>query len=105
MANVSTRDSKPTKSSGNVFEDLGFPREEAVLLQLKTDIKIAIEKEVNRRKLTRKKLGQVLDIQQPQVSDLLSGKVSKMTIDKLMKYAHRLGMSVEMKAQRSRVKV
>jgi len=35
---------KPTKSSGNVFEDLGFPAEEAALLQLKTDLKIAIER-------------------------------------------------------------
>ncbi len=105
MANVRTEireKTKPTKSSGNVFEDLGFPKEEAVLLQMKTDMKIAIEREVNRRKLTRKKLAQVLDVQQPQVSDLLTGKVSKMTIDKLMKYGHRLGMSFEIKAKRSR---
>tara|TARA_R100001244_G_scaffold119266_1_gene88918 strand:- start:101 stop:283 length:183 start_codon:yes stop_codon:yes gene_type:complete len=34
---------KPTKSTGNVFEDMGFPKEEAVILQLKTDMKIEIE--------------------------------------------------------------
>ena len=107
MANVSTKiekAEKPTKSTGNVFEDMGFPKEEAVLLQLKTDMKIAIEREVARRKLTPKKLAQELDIQQPQVSDLLTGKVSKMTIDKLMKYAYRLGIDVEMRAKRSRAK-
>ncbi len=90
---------KPTKSSGNVFEDLGFPAEEAALLQLKTDLKIAIEREVKRRKLTPKKLTQVLDIQQSQVSDLLTGKVSKMTVDKLTKYLHRMGVKVEIKTK------
>ena len=93
---------KPIKSSGNVFEDLGFPQEEAVILQLKTDMKIAIEREAKRRKLSPKKLAQALDIQQPQVSDLLTGKVSKMTLDRLMKYAHRLGMKVELNAKRTR---
>lgn len=89
----------PRRSTGNVFEDLGFPAEEAAILQLKTDLKIAIEREVERRKLTPKKLAQVLDVQQPQVSDLLTGKVAKMTLDKLTKYAHRLGMRVEVKAR------
>jgi len=90
---------KPTKSSGNVFEDLGFPAEEAALLQLKTDLKIAIEREVARRKLTPKRLGQELDIQQSQVSDLLTGKVSKMSVDKLTKYLHRMGVKVEIKTK------
>ncbi|WP_261342293.1 helix-turn-helix domain-containing protein [Botrimarina mediterranea] len=52
-----------------------------------------------KRKLTPKKLGQVLDIQQPQVSDLLTGKVSKMTVDKLTKYLYRLGVNVELDAK------
>ena len=93
------RAAKPTKSSGNVFEDLGFPAEEAALLQLKTDLKIAIEREVKRRRLTPKKLVQLLDIQQSQVSDLLTGKISKMSVDKLAKYLYRMGVSVEIKTK------
>ncbi len=90
---------KPTKSSGNVFEDLGFPAEDAALLQLKTDLKIAIEREVERRKLAPKKLAQLLDIQQSQVSDLRTGKLSKMTVDKLTKYLYRLGVHVEIRTK------
>ncbi|QDV73205.1 hypothetical protein Spa11_14010 [Botrimarina mediterranea] len=41
----------------------------------------------------------MLDIQQPQVSDLLTGKVSKMTVDKLTKYLYRLGVNVELDAK------
>lgn len=102
MATVSKDKKKPTVSSGNVFEDLGFSSEEARILLLKTDIKIAIEREMRRRKITPKKLAQVLDIQQPQVSDLLTGKVSKMTIDKLTKYALRLGLNVKFQAKASK---
>ena len=102
MATLSKDKVKPIVSSGNVFEDLGFPTEEARILLLKTDMKIAIEREMNRRKITPKELGQVLDIQQPQVSDLLTGKVSKMTIDKLTKYALRLGLNVELKTKMHR---
>lgn len=86
--------SKPTKSSGNVFEDMGFPSEEAAVLQAKIDLKVAIEREAEKQNLSRKRLAQALDIQQPQVSDLLTGKVSKMTVDKLIKYANRLGIRV-----------
>ena len=46
--------SKPIKSSGNVFSEMGFSKEEAILLQLKTDMKIAIEREVRRLKLSPK---------------------------------------------------
>lgn len=99
-----SKTTKPTKSSGNVFQDLGFPPEEAALLQLKTDLKIAIEREVTRNKLTPKKLAQLLDIQQSQVSDLLTGKVSKMSVDKLTKYLHRLGISVEVKTKASKTR-
>lgn len=103
MANAKTSaDRAPTQSSGNVFSDLGFSDEEAALLQLKTELKISIEREVRRRKLTRKDLAKVLDVQQPQVSDLMTGKVSKMTVDKLTKYAHRLGMTVRLRATAQR---
>ena len=74
--------------------------EEATVLQMKADIKIAIEKEVERQKLSRKKLAQVLDIQHLLISDLLTGRVSKMAINKLVKYAHRLGVNLSLRSSR-----
>ncbi len=94
---ASVKPVKPTKSSGNVFEDLGFPKDEAAVMQLKTDLKIAIEKQVQSRRLTRKQLVQVLDAQPSQISDLLTGKLSSISIDKLTKYANRLGIAVQLK--------
>lgn len=93
-----------TPSCGNVFEDIGFPPEEAELLQAKAKLKIQIECEARRRRLSPKALAEILGIRQSQVSDLLTGKVSKMTLDKLFKYGHRLGMKVDIKAAQPRRK-
>lgn len=41
------------KSSGNVFEDLGFDPAEAEVLKVKAQLKIELEKEVKRRKPSR----------------------------------------------------
>ncbi len=90
------------ESCGNVFEDMGFSAEDAKLLEKKTDLKVAIEREAQRQKLSPKQLAAVLKISQSQVSDLLTGKVSKMTLDKLFKYLHRLGVNLEMKTARMR---
>jgi len=91
-----------TPSCGNVFEDIGFSSEEAELLQAKVQLKIKIEREMNRRKLTPKALAEILGVKQSQVSDLLTGKVSKMTLDKLFKYSHRLGMRTDIKTVKVR---
>ena len=89
-------------SSGNVFGDLGFSSEEAELLKAKAQLRIKIEREVKRRKLTPKSLAEILGVKQSQVSDLLTGKVSKMTLDKLFKYSHRLGMRTDIKTVKVR---
>ena len=59
-----------------------------------------ILKVVNRKNLTPRQLEKVLDIPQPRVSELLNGKISKMTSDKLATYLHQLGRSVEVKTKR-----
>jgi predicted XRE-type DNA-binding protein len=44
----------------------------------------------------------VLDVPQPRVSELMNGKISRMTADLLAKYLYRLGREVEMKTKTSR---
>lgn len=88
--------SKPTHiSTDNVFEDLGFSPDEAAVLRMKTALHMEIMQVIENRKLSRRDLEQVLGVPQPRVSELLSGKISKMTADKLAKYLHRLGRQVE----------
>jgi predicted XRE-type DNA-binding protein len=86
---------------GNVFEDLGFTAEEAAILQLKTQLHIEIMRAIRQQKFSPRQLEKVLGVPQPRVSELLNGKISRMTADLLAKYLYRLGREVTMKTKTS----
>ena len=86
----------------DVFEDLGFTAEEAAILEMKTQLHIEIMRVIRQQKLTPRQLEKVLGVPQPRVSDLVNGKVSRMTADLLTKYLYRLGREVTMKTKTSR---
>jgi predicted XRE-type DNA-binding protein len=88
--------SKPTHlTTDKLFEDLGFSTEEAAVLELKLTLHNEIMKVVAKRKFTSRDVEKLLDISQPKASDLLNGKISQMTADRLTKYLHRLGRRVK----------
>lgn len=89
---------------GNVFDDLGFTSEEAAILRMKTQLHIEIMKVIEKKRLTSRQLEKLLDVPQPRVSELLNGKISRMTADLLTKYLYRLGREITLKtkAERSR---
>jgi predicted XRE-type DNA-binding protein len=85
---------KPTHiTKGDVLDDLGLSRSEASALKIKADIVEALLAEIDRRGFTQRELVDVLDEYQPQVSNLLTGRISKMSIEKLLHYADRLRMT------------
>jgi predicted XRE-type DNA-binding protein len=69
---------------------------------MKSQLHIEIMRAIEKRGLTPRQLEKVLDVPQPRVSELLSGKISRMTADLLAKYLYRLGREVEMKTKTSR---
>lgn len=84
---------KPTHiTKGDVLDDLGFSRAQASALKIKATIFEAILAEIGRRRLTQKQLIDLLDEYQPNVSNLLNGRISKVSIEKLLNYADRLKM-------------
>ena len=89
-------------STQSVFVDLGFSAEEAAILELKVTLHTEIMKAIKRQKLTARKLERILDVPQPRVSELMTGKISKMSIDKLTKYLHRLGREVKVTTKKIR---
>lgn len=84
----------------NVFLDLGFPPEKALALKFKAGILLAILDEIKRRKYRQAELVKVLDEHQPVVSDLLHGKITRMSIEKLLIYANLLGLSLDVRSPR-----
>jgi predicted XRE-type DNA-binding protein len=75
---------------GNVFDALGFSASEASALKIKAELLSAILEHVKATGYTQAQLAGVLDEYQPSVSNLLRGKISQVSIEKLLRYADRL---------------
>ncbi|MGA7525064.1 MAG: XRE family transcriptional regulator [Acidobacteriaceae bacterium] len=84
-------ESRPTQIvRGNVFDALGFSASEASALKIKAELLSAILEHVKVKGYTQAQLADVLDEYQPSVSNLLRGRISQVSIEKLLRYADRL---------------
>jgi predicted XRE-type DNA-binding protein len=88
---------KITKSSGNVYADLGFKNPEEMLA--KANLAILISEAIEKRKLTQKKAAEIMGIDQPKVSAILRGRLSGFTIERLMRFLLALGMDIIIEAK------
>jgi predicted XRE-type DNA-binding protein len=89
----SAAENKPTHIvKGNVFDALGFPRSEASALKVKAEILSAILEHIRAKSYTQAQLVDILDEYQPSVSNLLKGRISQVSIEKLLRYADRLSL-------------
>jgi predicted XRE-type DNA-binding protein len=77
---------------GDVLDDLGFTRSEATALKFKADLLDAIRNEIEQKKYTQRQLVDILDEHQPAVSNLMRGRITQVSIEKLLRYSDRLGM-------------
>jgi predicted XRE-type DNA-binding protein len=83
-----------TRSSGNVFGDMGFDREEAEHLVIRSELMIKIEKLLKARGLTQAQAAKIMRVSQPRVSDLLRGRLDLFSTDALIDILARLGVSL-----------
>ncbi|MDP1924262.1 MAG: XRE family transcriptional regulator [Thiobacillus sp.] len=88
---------KITRSSGNVFADLGFPPEEAAILAMRADLMAQLRLVIEKRNWTQVEAAKVLGISQSRVSDLMRGKWDKFSLDMLVTLATRAGLHCELK--------
>jgi predicted XRE-type DNA-binding protein len=83
-----------TKSSGNVFTDLGFDPAEAAVLQMRASLMSDLRLYIENNKLTQAEAAKRLGIAQSRVSDLVRGKWEKFSLEMLITLETRLGRSV-----------
>jgi predicted XRE-type DNA-binding protein len=87
----SAAENKPTHIvKGNILDALGFSASEASALKIKAEILSAILEHVRAKGYTQAELVDILDEYQPSVSNLLKGRMSQVSIEKLLRYADRL---------------
>jgi len=87
---------KATLSSGNVFRDLGFGRQEAERLMIRSELAIKIENMLKARGMTQSAAARILRVSQPRVSDLLRGRLNLFSTDSLIEMLARLGVGVRL---------
>lgn len=93
---------KVTPSTGNVFRDLGFRREEAEQLLVRADLMIEVQKLIASRRLKQRTAAKLLGVSQPRVSDLLQGRIDLFSTDALIDMLGRLGAHVRVTVKRGR---
>ncbi len=90
----------PVKSSGNVFEDLGFPSAEAANLLARSTVMIDIVGRVAALRRPQRQVALLLGISQPRLNNLLKNKLDKFSLDALVNILAKLGGSITVAAPR-----
>lgn len=85
---------KATKSSGNIFEDLGFPEEHAANLYARSTVMLDISRRIEKLRMSQRKIAAHIGISQPRLNDLLKNKITKFSLDSLVKVLAKLGGSI-----------
>jgi predicted XRE-type DNA-binding protein len=80
-----------------VLDDLGFSPEESLEIKVKADLYRDLLCHIQNRGLTQRQLASVLDIHQPDASNLLNGRISKFSVGKLIKFAGKLNLAAEVR--------
>ncbi len=85
------------RSSGNVFQDLGFGREESEHLRMRSALMAAIVKVIKVGRLTQSTAATLFGVSQPRISDLVRGKVDLFSIDTLIDMLAKADVHVELR--------
>ncbi len=85
-----------TPGSGNVFEDVGFPPDEAKNLLIRSRLMLAATRFIEDRGLTQGEAASLMGSSQPRISDLMRGKIGQFTIDSLVNMLTNAGVAVKL---------
>jgi predicted XRE-type DNA-binding protein len=85
-----------TRSSGNVFRDLGFSSDEAEYLKVRSELMVNLQKVIKARGLKQVEAAELLGVTQPRVSDLMRGRIDLFSIDTLIDMLARLGIRAKL---------
>lgn len=87
---------KMTRSSGNVFLDMGFSKIEADNLRLRSQLMRQIDAYFQESGMTQAAAAKALGLTQPRLNALLKGRLSQFSLDALVNIASKAGMNVRL---------
>jgi len=89
-----------TRVSGSVLDELGLDRQRTLELKLKADLHQKLLAFILAKKYTARDLESILHLRQPRVSELMRGKLSTLSVARLLLYADRLGATAEVRLKK-----
>jgi len=86
-----------TRSSANIFIDLGFEPHEAAVMLLRCELAEALRKWIDRDGLTQAEAAERLGVAQPRISEIARNKVDKLSLDYLVGLCAKAGVVVKVR--------
>ncbi|MDQ5854409.1 MAG: helix-turn-helix domain-containing protein [Chloroflexota bacterium] len=87
--------SEVTMGSDNIFADLALPNPEERLL--KAQLTLQIQRFIEQKDWTQAQVAAIIGLTQPQVSNLLRGRLAGFSVERLFSILVRLGHDVEVR--------
>lgn len=81
----------------NVFRDLGFSSGESKHLAMRSELMIRLSRVIEDRGLTQAQAAILFGVSQPRVSDLVTGKIDRFSIDTLIAMLGHAGVRVQLR--------
>lgn len=82
------------------IRDLGFSLVEAEHLRVRSELMLALERAIRRRRLPQVRAAKLLGVSQPRVSDLVRRRLHRFSIDALVDMLARAGVRVHITTER-----
>ena len=98
----SSEERTPYLTRGSVLDDLSFSPSETLEIRVKAEIYRDLLQYIKERGFAQQELRTLLGIHQPDVSNVLNGRVSKFNVSKLIKLAGKLNLGAQVKLTKPR---
>lgn len=85
-----------TPAAANIFEDLGFPTEEAAHLIIRADLMLEIRRRIETQNWTTEQAAGRFNTSCDRIEALLKGKIGEFTTEQLIAMISRSGMKVRL---------
>jgi predicted XRE-type DNA-binding protein len=82
-----------------VFEDLGFPQDEAENLRIRATLMATLRRVIDEAGITQAQAAEIFGVTQPRISDLVRGKIELFSIDALVNMLATAGHHVEVSVE------
>lgn len=93
---------KISPSRGNVFSELGFGKEQAEHLRIRSTLMGAVRNVIEDRGLIQAEAAKLFGVTQPRISNLVRGRVELFSIDTLVDMLARADVQVDVVLSRPR---